>query len=128
MAGAIKTAVLFGAFVLGAGGGAMAQPYSTSLAQCAGILQSAGDVINDDVATPIYAENAYTFWEAAIAQAGKEGHANAEEVAMAAYAPTYETWRQRGPMAYVKGEFGDWMSYCRKFAKNQGLTLVWLTR
>ena len=80
--------------------------------------------MNDDVAMPIYAENAHIFWQAAIAQAGKEGHANAEEVAMAAYAHTFEDWSKRGPMAYIKREFGDWMDYCRKFAKNQGLTLA----
>lgn len=120
----LTTAALSSALLIGAATGASAQPYSTSLAQCAGILQSAGEFVNGDVAAPIYAENAYIFWQAAIAQAAAEGHTNAQEVAMAAYAPTYEDWSQRGPMAYVKREFSDWMAYCRKLARNQGVSLA----
>ncbi len=114
----------FVAAVLAGTGPAAAQPFSQSMAQCAGLYEAAGTMVASEDNRAKLAWAAAAFSEAARVQAGAEGQddpgawVNRHQDAMRA------DWLARGTPAVLSQDFRDWTSYCRKFAKDRGIELV----
>jgi hypothetical protein len=104
--------------------GSAAQPYSNSMADCAGIYQNAAQWVTTDSAAGqmMYATTQWA--DAAIAQAEGEGVDNPEQSMWPRIDQRTTEWEARGSGVYFTQEFRDWMQYCRSFAKNQGINIT----
>lgn len=99
----------------------IAQPYSTSMAQCGGLMSAMKSNMTDpDKADRLqFASNAWL--TAAKAQAESEGVTDAEEAVLSAFKSMHDEWAAKGLRMALGSEFKDWAAYCGKFAKAQGI-------
>ena len=103
--------------------GAAAQPFSKSMAECAGLYAFGRDYV-DRAETVQLLEYGQAKWvNAAIVQAQEEGVANPTSYVDAAMEAKYAEWQGKGVMAVFSEELGDWMDYCRSFADHRGIVL-----
>ena len=103
--------------------GALAAPYSDSMAECAALYQNAAQWVETDTAADKLMCSVRAWTDAAIAQASAEGIADATTVMMTAIDAKTDTWEAISPVLFATEEFRDWMDYCRSFAANQGIEI-----
>lgn len=100
------------------------QPYSDSMADCAGIYQNAAQWVTTDEAANRLMLAVSRWADAAIAQAEGEGIRNAEERMWHRIDSKTSEWEARGAGVFFTQDFREWMQYCRSFAKNQGIDVT----
>lgn len=96
---------------------AAAQPFSKSMAECAGLYAFGGDFIEHHETAHLLAFGQEKWTNAAVVQAQTEGVADAVPYVDAAMADKYAQWQARGVMAVFTEEFSDRLDYCRSFAR-----------
>ena len=103
---------------------AKAQPFSTSMAQCAALMQNAaGWAQADENAERL--RRATTAWHtASVARARAEGIRDAEARMAAVMERQASLWQAEGAGFFYTPEFRDWAAYCKKFAQAQGIDLT----
>jgi len=112
------------AFVLLAATPATAQPYSKSMAECAGLFAFGYDNVSDARAAQLYEHGRNKWIIAAVTQAEAEGIADPAGYVDDAMQAKYDEWVAGGLLIVFSEEFGDWIDYCRSFAGAQGIDLV----
>lgn len=102
---------------------ALAQPFSQSMAQCAGLYGGlVGKVTRPDRVAALRAgETAY--YEAAINAARAEGQADPATWVDTHYGEAFDDWANKPDLSVFTQEFRDWSAYCLKFAASQGIEL-----
>lgn len=102
---------------------ATAQPYSTSMAQCAALMQNAAQWVESDENAERLMAATRGWHKAAVARAKAEGMQDAEARMTAAMDRQTALWEAEGAAFFYTEEFRDWTSYCKAFAKAQKITL-----
>ncbi|MCB1338251.1 MAG: hypothetical protein KDK10_12620 [Maritimibacter sp.] len=102
---------------------AAAQPFSQSMAQCAGLYEALSALISTpdrkaklDAAAAIFTETAWTEAEAegqSDPAAWVDGHRRAMR----------DDWTAKGRGAVFSQDFLDWTGYCNRFATSRGIEL-----
>ncbi|SIO12579.1 hypothetical protein [Vannielia litorea] len=115
------TAAGLAALVLPGTGGA--QPFSTSMAECAALHQNAAQWVEGEAEAAALMRVHAGWRDAAIAQAEAEGIADAPARMGALIDDRTGDWEARGLRLFLSREFRDWMDYCRAFAAHRGLGL-----
>lgn len=115
--------ILFVALLLSASPVA-AQPFSKSMAECAGLYAFGRDFIDTDETAHLLEFGQAKWMNAAILRAQTEGVAEPARYVEAAMTAKYEEWTSKGVMAVFTEEFGDWMDYCRSFARDRDIDLT----
>jgi hypothetical protein len=114
-----KTAVCLSLFA----GSVSAQPFSKSMAECAGLNAFGRDFVERDETAHLLEFGQAKWMNAAILQAQGEGVTDPNAYVDAAMTAKYEEWNARGVMVVFTEEFGDWLDYCRAFGAAQGIDL-----
>ena len=97
------------------------QPYSQSMAECAGLFAFALDHVNRPDRVSRLEAAVDTWMTAAENQADAEGRENPETYVADAMQAKYADWSGRGQLAVLSQEFRDWADYCRSFGRAQGI-------
>ncbi len=100
-----------------------AQPFSKSMAECAGLYAFGRDFIERDETVLLLEYGQAKWMNAAIVQAQSEGVSDPADYVQAAMTAKYDEWNDRGITVVFTEEFGDWMDYCRSFARAQEIDL-----
>lgn len=111
------------AFLLLLASPAAAQPFSKSMAECAGLYAFGRDFIDRDETAHLLEFGQAKWMNAAILRGQTEGVAEPVPYVEAAMTAKYEEWKSKGVLAVFTEEFGDWMDYCRSFARDQDIDL-----
>lgn len=103
---------------------AAAQPYSTSMAQCAALTRNVAQwVTTEDAEARLMA--ATRLWQrAAVSRAQLEGVPDAAQQVAQVMARQSREWERGGAAFFYTQEFVDWTDYCRKFAQAQNIDLT----
>ena len=99
----------------------VAQPYSQSMAECAGLYQNAAQWVKTDASSGELLALAGQWAKAAVKQAKHERINDAETTILQHIDATTVEWEEKGPSAFMSQDFRDWTSYCRSFAKHMKL-------
>lgn len=110
------------AALMGAGG-AQAQPFSESMAECAAFYQNAAQWVETKASSDKLIMAARRFANAAVIQSGAEGTPLAEPGMWQKIDGKTEVWEAKGQAFFMTEEFRDWASYCRSFASDRGIAL-----
>lgn len=100
-----------------------AQPYSTSMADCAALHQNAAQWVKTDESAQRLMQRARAWHSASIAQAQAEGIRDADTVMVRMMDDKTAAWEARGAVFFFSEEYRDWTSYCRSFARHLGLQM-----
>ena len=93
------------------------------MAECAAIYAFGRDYV-ERADTVFLLEYGQAKWlNAAIVQAQNEGVSDPAAYVAAAETAKYEEWKARGVMSVFSEHFGDWLDYCRSFARHRGIDL-----
>tara|TARA_R100000322_G_scaffold75912_9_gene47659 strand:+ start:50958 stop:51320 length:363 start_codon:yes stop_codon:yes gene_type:complete len=114
---------LFVSLLILAPTGAAAQPFSTSMAQCAGIYDSVARFMTDPNRQAELVHAAADWLDAARVQAVGEGVVDPEKTVHATYRVAKAEWEAKGMRIVFSQEFRDWTAYCRSFAADRGIEL-----
>lgn len=98
-----------------------AQPYSTSMAQCAGIFDAMSQLVTSPENQKKVATVSAAYLDSARAQAVREGVEDPDKVVDATFTTTSDEWARKGARAVFSQDYRDWTAYCRSFAKDQGI-------
>ncbi|PJI92094.1 hypothetical protein BC777_0938 [Yoonia maricola] len=109
---------------VGAASAVTAQPFSKSMAECAGLYAFGRDHVEREDAVHALEFGQAKWMNAAVVQAQEEGVPDPNTYVDAAMTAKYDEWSARGAMAVFAPDFGDWMDYCRAFGADQGIDLV----
>lgn len=101
---------------------AHAQPYSTSMAQCAALMQNAAGWVDSDQNRDRLMLATRTWHQASIARANVEGVPNAETRMTEVMDWHTANWEKEGAAFFYSQEFRDWTAFCKSFAKAQNIT------
>lgn len=108
----LRNAIIAAAFLYAPASQA-SQPISESMAECAGIMVAALDIVQ----TPHrreFIQSVAEFWAgAATAEAGRDMDPVVAEKA--------EIWRAKGQMVGFGQDYRDWTDYCGSLARHKGL-------
>lgn len=107
----------------GLAGTLAAQPFSKSMAECAGLYAFGRDFIEREETVLLLEFGQAKWMNAAIVQAQSEGVTDPADYVQTAMTAKYEEWSDRGITVVFTEEFGDWMDYCRSFARAQEINL-----
>lgn len=102
---------------------ARAQPFSKSMAECAGLYAFGRDYVEGEDAVFLFEFGQAKRINAAVVQAQDEGVSNPASYVDAAMTSKYDEWRAQGALVVFTEEFGDRMDYCRAFGAAQGIDL-----
>ncbi|EBA11311.1 hypothetical protein [Roseobacter sp. CCS2] len=119
----MKRPFIITVLALGIAGPVVAQPFSKSMAECAGLYAFGHDNVQSDDALHLLEYGQAKWMNAAIVQAQGEGVSDPRDYVEAAMTAKYEEWNARGVTAVFTEEFSDWMDYCRSFARAQDIDL-----
>lgn len=100
-----------------------AQPYSESMADCASVYQNAAQWVNTDESADKMMHAAIAWADAALVQSQAEGRATTIEAIWDKIDGKTAEWEAKGSTVFFSQEFRDWMQYCRKFAKHNGVSI-----
>ena len=100
-----------------------AQPFSKSMAECAGLYAFGRDFIEREETVYLLEFGQAKWMNAAIVQAQSEGVSDPTDYVQASMTAKYNEWSDRGISAVFTEDFGDWMDYCRSFARAQDIDL-----
>lgn len=106
------------------GSAAAAQPFSKSMAECAGLYAFGRDFIEQEDTIFLLEYGQAKWMNAAVVQAQAEGVEAPATYVEAAMTAKYEEWQEKGVLAVFAEEFGDWLDYCRAFAQSQNIDLL----
>lgn len=98
-----------------------AQPYSQSMAECAGIYEGVRGAVRDRADLDRLDAAADAFATAAIARARAEGRTDPEAWVAGHRGVMRAHWADRGAVAAFSRDFADWTDYCRSFATDRGI-------
>lgn len=101
----------------------MAQPYSQSMAECAGIYAFGRTWVKQDDASYLLEYGQAKWLNAAIVQAQAEGIADPANYAHNIMDAKEAEWNGRGLSIAFSEDFYDWWDYCRAFGRAQGIAL-----
>jgi hypothetical protein len=104
-------------------GPAAAQPFSKSMAECAGLYAFGRDYVENEETVALLEFGQAKWMNAAIVQAQDEGVANPSDYVDVAMTAKYDEWAAKGVMTVFSEDFGDWFDYCRAFGRAQGIDL-----
>lgn len=110
-------------FIIGLSGPLAAQPFSKSMAECAGLYQFGAAFMTDPERAYLFDFGQAKWINAAVVQAQTEGVADPAAYVATAQAAKYQEWTDRGAMAVFSEDMGDWFDYCRSFAEARGIDL-----
>lgn len=99
----------------------VAQPFSTSMAQRAGLYGGVSQHLTKPENLEKFASAEAAFYLAAIEQAKTEGRKKPVDAIDAEYGAAWDDWAGRNAFGLMSQEFRDWAEYCRKFAKDRGI-------
>ena len=111
------------ALVIGLSGPLAAQPFSKSMAECAGLYQFGGEFMMDPDRAYLFEYGQAKWINAAVVQAQTEGITDPATYVANAQAAKYQEWSDRGAMAVFSEEMRDWFAYCQSFADARGIDL-----
>lgn len=100
-----------------------AQPFSQSMAQCAGLYEAVETFISRADRRAQLAEAAAKFGAAALAQAKAEGQGDPEGWVAEHRDAMRADWAARGRLSALSEEYRDWTAYCYKFARDRGISV-----
>lgn len=103
---------------------AIAQPYSESMADCASVYQNAAQWVNTDESADKLMYAAVNWAEAAVVQSKAEGRATTIEAIWEKIDRKTDDWEAKGQGVFFSQDFRDWTQYCRKFAKDRGVSIT----
>ena len=101
----------------------LAQPFSQSMAQCAGLYDAVGGFLSRPDRKAKLAVAAAAFGAAAVAEARTEGQDDPEGWVQGHRDAMRADWETRGKWSAFSAEYRDWTAYCAKFAKDRGIDL-----
>lgn len=101
-----------------------AQPYSESMADCAAVYQNAAQWVKTDESADKMMHAAIQWAEAAVVQARAEGTAVSTDALWQKIDRKTEAWESKGSAVFFSQDFRDWTQYCRRFAADQGVSIV----
>ncbi len=101
---------------------AFAQPYSESMADCASQFQNAAQWVQNDENSEKLMAAARVWADAALVQARQEGQRVSKEDIWTKIDRKTELNEAKGRTYFVSQDWRDWMSYCRSFGKDRGIT------
>jgi hypothetical protein len=104
-------------------GPAAAQPYSQSMAQCAGLYEAVRTSVSRPENLASLDAAAATFVRAALAQAQAEGQGDPAGWVRQHRDAMRADWLARGELAAFSQDFRDWTAYCRALAADHGIEL-----
>ena len=111
------------AFLMLIGSTASAQPFSQSMAECAGLHDTLSQLTNERV-TRLRADAVAIGWaEAAVLRADAEGQSKPEDFVARHRSAKAQEWRRKGVFIILSEDFRDWISYCRSFADHMDLDI-----
>jgi surface antigen len=100
-----------------------AQPYSESMADCASVYQNAAQWVKTDESADKMMHAAIQWAEAAVLQAKAEGAPVSSDAIWQKIDGKTEKWEAKGSAVFFSQEFRDCTQYCRKFAKDRGVSI-----
>ncbi|NNE51227.1 MAG: hypothetical protein HKN30_02370 [Sulfitobacter sp.] len=100
-----------------------AQPYSESMADCASFYQNAAQWVRTDEKAEEIMHAVRAWYEAALDQAQAEGRSISADAMWDKIDARTGDWEAKGVYFSFTEEFRDWASYCRKFARHNGIQL-----
>ncbi len=113
----------FLAVILAVAGPVAAQPFSQSMAQCAGLFEGVRNVISKPGNLEKLDAAAAAFSVAAVEQARAEGQADPEAWVAQHQGEMRTEWEAYGGLAAFSQDFVDWVDYCRSFADDRGIDM-----
>lgn len=100
-----------------------AQPFSQSMAECAGLI-SAGRAWVEQAENADRLLQIETLWlSAAYVQAQSEGTTEPRAVVAQIFEAKRAEWVAKGRTAVFSPHYKDWSDYCRAFGRDQGIKL-----
>ncbi len=100
-----------------------AQPYSESMADCASLYQNAAQWVKTDESADKMMYAAIQWAEAAVIQSQAEGRDLSIDAIWQKVDGKTEKWEEKGAKVFFSQEFRDWTQYCRKFARDRGVSI-----
>ena len=113
----------FLAVILAVAGPVAAQPFSQSMAQCAGLFEGVRNVISKPENLAKLDAAAAAFSLAAVDQARAEGQDDPEAWVAQHQGEMRAEWEAYGALAAFSQDFVDWTDYCRSFADDRGIDM-----
>lgn len=104
--------------------GTAAQPYSVSMMECASLYQNAAQWVRTDDMADRLMKAAIQWADAALVQARAEGQPTDTGTLWQEIDTRTQAWEALGQGVFSTEDFRDWDSYCKSFARNQGLRFV----
>lgn len=102
---------------------AAAQPYSQSMLDCASVYQNAAQWVNTDESADKLMHAATKWADAAVLQFKAEGKGVTLDAVWGSIDEKTEKWEAKGSEVFFSQDFRDWTQYCRKFAKDRGISI-----
>lgn len=100
-----------------------AQPFSHSMADCAAVYQNAAQWVAEEANADKLMRATNAWADAAIAQARSEGTPEPHDTMWTRIDTKTEEWEAKGADVFFSQDFRDWTSYCKSFAKAQGIRI-----
>ncbi|MGC1504120.1 MAG: hypothetical protein WA782_08245 [Sulfitobacter sp.] len=100
-----------------------AQPYSESMIDCASVYQNAAQWVRTDESADKMMFAAIQWADAAVAQSYSEGNPVTSDAIWQKIDGKTEKWEAKGSAVFFSQDFRDWARYCRKFAKDRGVSV-----
>lgn len=100
------------------------QPYSESMADCASVYQNAAQWVRTDESADKMMHAAIQWANAAVEQSHTEGKPMTSDAVWQKIDGKTARWEAKGSAVFFSQDFRDWAQYCRKFAKDRGVTFT----
>ena len=104
-------------------GPATAQPFSQSMAQCAGLYEAMATLLSKPGDRAKLDAAAAAFSSAALTEAESEGQDDPAAWVAQHRDGKRADWEARGTLAALSQDFRDWAGYCRSFAAERGIEI-----
>lgn len=102
---------------------ASAQPFSQSMAECAGLHDALSRLTRDSV-TRLRTDALAIGWaDAAVRRADAEGQRAPDDYVAAFRTAKSEEWQRKGVLIIFSQDFRDWVDYCRSFADHMNIDI-----
>jgi hypothetical protein len=113
----------FLAVILSVAGPVAAQPFSQSMAQCAGLFEGVRNVISKPENLAKLDAAARAFSQAAVVEARAENREDPAAWVAQHQSEMRAEWEAYGGLAAFSQDFIDWTGYCRAFADDRGIDM-----
>ena len=113
----------FLAVIVSVAGPVAAQPFSQSMAQCAGLFEAVQRMVPEHESIAKIEAAAAAFLEAAVTEARAEGQDDPEAWVERHRDEMRAEWEEYGGLKVFSQDFVDWTDYCRSFADDRGIDM-----